>query len=43
MGTAMVFVYVVIAAFAAPVVWLLWWGLDSLFSPAGLTPTRRLR
>jgi hypothetical protein len=43
MGTAIVFVYVMIAAFAAPVLWLVWWGLDGLFRPAGMPPTRWVR
>lgn len=30
MGSGFVFVYLVIAALAAPLVWLLWWGADSL-------------
>lgn len=30
MGTGIVFVYLLIAALVAPIVWLLWWGAGSL-------------
>lgn len=33
MATGFVFVYVLIALAAAPLVWVIWWGLDSLAYP----------
>ena len=39
MGTGIVFVYILLAAIAAPAIWMLWWGLDSALT--GPSPRRR--
>lgn len=36
MGTGIVFVYLVIAALVAPIVWIVWWGAGSLGRPRAL-------
>ncbi len=49
MGTGIVFVYLLIAACVAPLLWLFWWGADSLAGgtrfavPATVPPRRHTR